>query len=144
MAKKSTAKKKAKKTSRLGHDPLDDLNADTIEKESDQTQSIEPNEDIIKMESNDTPSTLHLPSRFSIAEVAEVREHMSSIMKQKQTTIEVDAGEVELVDTAAIQLLHAFSEQAKTSGKTLHWQSQSEKIKEASRMLNINISMENK
>jgi len=136
MAKKTTAKKK---TSRLGHDPFDDSVLNDGDNISLSSQEMAKDEEPIETKADDADEILCLPSHFSIAAVEEVHAQMSSILNREQETIEIDAGEVEAVDTAAIQMLYAFIEQTKTSGKTLQWKRQSEKIAQASSMLNINI-----
>ena len=145
MAKKSTTKKKTSKTSRLGHDPLQNLNIESDEGEdkNDHAMDIEADEQIMKAEPDSEKGILHLPSHFSIAAVEEVYGQMSSLMKMKKTSIEVESTEVESIDTAALQLLYAFAEQSRMSGTDIHWHPRSKKIDEASSILNINILTEN-
>jgi len=143
MTKKSTTKRKTNKTSRLGHDPFAGVDIDSEDNENYCSPNIEPDEQPTEMESNDGRAILHLPSHFSIAAVEEVYGHMSSLLEMEKTSIEVETIEVESIDTAALQLLYAFIEQTRISGKNIHWRSRSEKIGEASRMLNINIFTEN-
>jgi len=137
MPKKTSKNKNA---SRLGHDPLDDLNIDDDENLSTEKQKPSQNEHIPMKESAPKTETISLPSRFSIAEVDEIYTQMSSLLAQDTIDIELDGGNVESVDTSALQLLYAFNEKAAMSGKTIHWKSTSEKILESSRLLNINLS----
>jgi len=136
MAKKTTTKKKA---TRLGHDPFDDSMLNDSDNITLSSQETAKDEEPMETKADDADNILCLPSHFSIAAVGEVHAQMCSILNQEQETIEVDAGEVEAVDTAAIQMLYTFIEQTKISGKSLRWKRQSEKIAHASNMLNINI-----
>ncbi len=139
MTKKSTTKKKTNKTSRLGHDPFADIDINSEDNENDCSPNIASDDQPAEMKSNSEQAVLHLPSHFSIAAVEEVYGHMSSLLEMEKTPIEVETTEVESIDTAALQLLYAFIEQTRMSGKNIHWRSRSKKIDEASRMLNINI-----
>jgi len=144
MTKKPTTKKKTNKPSRLGHDPLQGLEVKPGEDENNHSLNIEQDEQLMEIESDSEQAILHLPSHFSIAAVEEVYGQMSSLLYMKNTSIDVEATGVESIDTAALQLLYAFTERTKMSGKDIHWRSRSEKIDEASRILNINIFSENK
>ncbi len=143
MTKKSTAKSKTTKPSRLGHDPLGSLNVKSDEDENNLPPNIEQDEQPMEIEPDSNRATLHLPSHFSISAVEEVYTQMSSFLEMTNTSIDVETIEVESIDTAALQLLYAFAEQTRMSGKNIHWCSRSEKIDEASRILNINIFSKN-
>ncbi len=131
--------KSTKKTTRLGHDPLEDIEVTSNENKTSNNQSIET---VGKDEQNSNDKNhkeLNLPSRFSIATVEEVYKRMSYILSLEQDQIELNPEEIKSVDTSAIQLLYAFTTQAKISGKNIHWKSRSETVDKASRILNINI-----
>ncbi len=136
MVKKTTAKKK---NTRLGHDPFDDPVFEDGGNTFPPSQKIAPDNEQIETEADIAKSNLHLPSHFSIATVEEIHAQMSSILNLEKMSVEIDPSEVESVDTAAIQMLYAFIEQIKVSGKSTHWKIHSEKIAQASSMLNINI-----
>ncbi len=125
MAKKNSTRKKPM---RLGHDPFD---------MPDEANSDKPNE---KLQDENNDKILDLPPNFSISCVEEIYIAMNSILNEQAESIKIDAENVESVDTAAIQILHAFIEKANITGKQIHWKTRSEKIQKASEMLNINIT----
>ena len=139
MTKKPTTERKTNKTTRLGHDPFEDIGISETEDEISKSQDIGSDEKHPEISVGHEQDVLCLPSRFSIAAVEDVYKQMSSLLSLEQTCIELEAGEIESIDTSAIQLLYAFSAQAKISGKNLRWKSRSKIIDEASRTLNINI-----
>jgi len=153
MTKKSTTKSRMNIKSRLGHDPLEGLKVESDEdpyvqpRTTDLVEPLEltePDKQPSEMEPDGGKIILHLPSHFSISEVEEVYGQMSSILETGENSIEVETTEVESIDTAAIQLLYAFTEKTRMSGRDIHWHSRSEKIDEASRLLDIDMFSENK
>ncbi len=143
MTDKSTPRKKTGKSSRLGHDPFADISVDTEKDRTVKTDNIEPDTPPEETVSNDKQASLHLPSNFTIAAVEEVRGKMSSLIDMDKPSIDIESAEVESVDTAAIQLLYAFTEKAITSGRTIHWHSYSQKIEDAAKILGINMLTKN-
>ncbi len=139
MTKNTTIKRKTNKTTRLGHDPFEDVGISGVEDEIPKSQDIKPEEQQPEIKADHEREVLCFPSRFSISAVEDVYKQMSSFLSLEQTCIELEAGGIESIDTSAIQLLYAFSTQAKISGKHLRWNSRSEIVDEASRALNINI-----
>ncbi|HEB56846.1 MAG TPA: hypothetical protein ENI98_11225 [Gammaproteobacteria bacterium] len=135
--KNTSTKQNTNKTSRLGHDPFEDVKISTDKNETSKSENTET--DKKDMTGNSNPETLSFPSRFSIATAEEIYKRMSYHLSQEQTHIELDPEKTTSIDTSAIQLLYAFIAQAKISGKTLHWKSRSEIIENASRILNIHI-----
>ncbi len=137
--KNPTTKRNANKSTRLGHDPFEDAGIDDRENNVPSPQNIKPEEKNADIKVDNEKESLCLPSRFSIATVGEVYKKMSSFLSAEQTQIELEAGEIESIDTSAIQLLYAFTLQAKMSEKKLHWKSRSKIVDDASRVLNINL-----
>lgn len=141
MANKNpTTKRNTNKSTRLGHDPFEDTGIAEHDNKVPQSQNIKSEGKNTEIEVDDGNGTLFLPSRFSIATVGEVYKKMSSFLNTEQSQIDLEAGEIESIDTSAIQLLYAFSLQAKMSEKNLHWKSRSKIVDEASKALNIDLS----
>lgn len=140
MAKKDSATIKSSKNTRLGHDPLADIEppvTDEISQQHNTSSATEKNKHDNK--ATDKQDILDLPSRFSIASAEEVYKRMSSFVASEKDHIEVNAEKTESVDTSAIQLLYAFALQAKITGKIIHWKSHSSTIDDAAKILNIDI-----
>ena len=133
MTKKTSRKKIPAKSSRLGHDPFSELSVDEEANVEIESRNLEP------LITDNAPCTLQLPSNFTIAAVGEIHNKMTSIFGLDKTIIEIDGGEVESVDTAGIQLLHAFENNAMAKDKEIYWIQASEKIATTSEFLGINV-----
>lgn len=139
------------KVSKLGHDPLSWINDPEIEIEntsnSDEASSLQdrldtnqPNSDEVAAVSEmlEDNTMLDLPSYFGIAQVSTVYEEMQLILALKIDEIEINAADIESIDTAAIQLLIVFVDQATKSGKSIKWLVTTDKFKVAVTTLNLN------
>ncbi|VAX13920.1 hypothetical protein MNBD_GAMMA24-396 [hydrothermal vent metagenome] len=140
MTKKPTDTSKTNKTTRLGHDPFSET--DLSINNNDISQAVDIESDQQCAESKSDRGILSLPSKFSIASVEEVYKNMSSLLTQKQNLIEINAEKIESVDTAAIQMLYAFTAQANILGINTRWKPRSKIINDAAKILNINISID--
>lgn len=81
-----------------------------------------------------SPPTLVLPQRVDITHAAELRERMLELLGSTGS-IRVDAGGVDRVDTAGIQLLTALALEARRGDGSLLWVSVSDAVREAARVL---------
>lgn len=133
MTKKTSRKKNPAKPSRLGHDPFSELSVDEEANGEIESRNSKP------LTTDNAPSILQLPSNFTISAVGEVHNKMTSIFDLDKTVIEIDGSQVESVDTAGIQLLHAFENNAMAKDKEIHWTQESEKIATTSKFLDINV-----
>jgi len=81
-------------------------------------------------------STLKLPEELSIANVAEWKSKLSSLLHES-SPLTLDAEELSRVDTAAIQLLAAFTVKVQGSDMELHWSNPSEALKKTAQQLGM-------
>ena len=163
--KKSTKKKSATvkkaKSSKLGHDPLswiDETEAESLKAQNesktesenlvedaveevvaseDQEVGEENNAVVTEVENTEENEMFELPLYFGIAQVADVRGQMESLLNSEVDELEIKCEEIESIDTAAIQLLIAFVQDANKKGKSIKWVGQSEKLKSAIDLLNV-------
>ena len=98
-----------KKGSRIGIDPFEET--------SDEIRTVEVN----SMPKQDAgQQTLKLEGVVDISKVAELKQGLAGMLAG-DLAIEVDAGEVEKVDGAALQLLLAFVAEVRQRGGSLRW-----------------------
>jgi len=152
---KKASKKKVsrKKKTKLGHDPLDwvsDEDAEQLKKEvkeddvvvEKEIEAVEPDkiESVVEENQEDAMSEqtiFELPPYFGIAQVAATKESMQSFLQNSGDEFEIKAGDVESIDTAALQLLTSFVKEAKSKGKNIKWGSASDKLESAVELLAI-------
>lgn len=91
----------------------------------------------VESEKSEDENMLDLPVYFGIAQVADVYQQMKSIIESDSNAIDIKAGDIESIDTAALQLLSAFIKQAEENNKSVSWSSRSEKIDSAIAVLNM-------
>ena len=73
---------------------------------------------------------------FDITLVRDLYAQLQQARRAKQPVI-IDAERVERVDTAVLQLLCAFVQDAKASGVTLQWRHPSAPVRQAARLLDL-------
>jgi anti-anti-sigma regulatory factor len=113
-------------------EPVDEQQAsETVEEQN--TSSAEE----INAVKTDDITSLVLPSVCNISSVSEIHAQMKTFLYSNDDTINIQAGQVDSIDTAALQLLTSFDAMVKAQGKTILWQSSSDKFKEAASQLNF-------
>jgi anti-anti-sigma regulatory factor len=73
-------------------------------------------------------NTLKLPEELSISNVAEWKARLAALLEQAPP-LTLDAEELVRVDTAAIQMLAAFSAEASRTGTALTWHHPTDMLK---------------
>ncbi len=146
--KKSSRKKKDK----LGHDPLAWINDEDVEKLKSEAEedNVSDKKEIEAIESDGIKPMLEeiqedkimgkqtvfeLPPYFGIAQVAATKESMQSFLENSTDEIEIEAGDVESIDTAALQLLASFIKEAKSKDKCIKWRLISNKLEDSVKLL---------
>jgi phospholipid transport system transporter-binding protein len=81
-------------------------------------------------------SHVALQAQFSIALVTDLHTRLLPFLQQKES-VEIDASEVELVDTAALQLLVAFVKALRDRDVTVNWNKPSDTFCETARLLDL-------
>lgn len=79
---------------------------------------------------------------LGIAELEVLYPTLLSLLLEEKSIV-FDCGDIEQVDTTALQLLHAFFKEAKIHGKSVHWDSVSDIFLQRARLLGIAHLMEN-
>lgn len=79
---------------------------------------------------------------LGIVELEELYPRLLSLLLEEKSIV-FDGGDVEQVDTAALQLLHAFVKEAKIHGHRVHWQSVSDIFLQSARVLGLAHLMNN-
>jgi len=160
------------KKSKLGHDPLSwisETDAAEIQQQNnhkeEQQEIVEEIEEVEAVEeirseieiketdfseSNDCAEQsdskeimmLDLPLYFGIAQVADVYIQMQEVLESDMTNIEIQAEDIESIDAAAIQLLVAFVNAAKSKGKKILWKGISDKLNDAVVVFQLNNQLE--
>ena len=82
-------------------------------------------------------TVFELPPYFGIAQVAATKESMQSFLQSSGGEIEIQAEDVDSIDTAALQLLISFIKEAKSKGKNIKWGSTSGKLESSVELLAI-------
>ena len=78
---------------------------------------------------------------LGIAEFEVLYPTLLSLLLEEQSIV-FDCGDIEQVDTAALQLLHAFFQEAKIHGKSVNWDNVSDIFLQSARVLGIAHLME--
>ena len=81
-------------------------------------------------------ATVKLPATISITETARLRDDLLEIMKV-DGGIAIDASQVQRIDTAGLQLLAAFVENANTCKRSLAWWGETAALTEAAERLGL-------
>jgi len=123
------------------HDEVDNLSVAMENNVNDNTEK-----DINKSEEMDeihreNLDMLDLTSHFGISRVADIYPQMQSLISSSSETLKISGGDIESVDTAALQLLLAFVAEAEKNGKKIEWESCSEKLRSSASLLNIEKSL---
>ena len=90
-------------------------------------------------EENYQPSnklTMSFSPRFSIREVAAIYTQLQQLL-DKDVNVELDFQDVDIVDTAALQLLVAFTQEANKRGASISWQHPSAALFRSSELLGL-------
>lgn len=77
------------------------------------------------------------PDYFDISVVSEVREVFQGLIKEKPATLTLNMEKIELIDTAAMQLLIAFINDAKSAGIEIKYQGENEAVCKAANTLGL-------
>lgn len=143
--KKTTRKNTGNK---LGHDPLAFM--DAMDKQESSAEDIHDTKTVSQLDNENESvvgdadsageviaSLLDLPPYLGIAQAAEVYTSIQGLLNTVDDKIEINAGEVESVDTAGLQLLMALCKQSHEKGIQIQWQSVSPKLMKSAELLNI-------
>lgn len=84
----------------------------------------------------DTTSHIVCDEMLDIAVAAELRAHLLEALAEKQP-VTLDGGAVERADTAALQVLTAFFQDARSQGIEVQWSSASAALSRAAELLGI-------
>ena len=91
------------------------------------------------MTANEGARGLHevvLDGRLDISRAGELRDRMLQVLEHNDD-VELDAGGVTLVDSAALQVLLAFVRGCAARGMSIHWKTTSDALEEAVRLLGL-------
>ena len=81
-----------------------------------------------------------LPTHPGIANVADLHQHLNEILTEKVSVV-VEAGAVEQIDGAALQLLASFHQAVRISGTDLCWRNPSQALLDAADLLGLGSTM---
>jgi len=81
-----------------------------------------------------------LASRLNIKNIAELKESLLAAYDADSTVV-VDAGAVESIDTAALQLLVAFASSRRERSRAVEWHQPSSVFCEAAKMLDLRVPL---
>ena len=84
----------------------------------------------------DAGAPVTLSANCSIKEVALLREQLSAVLDDAAPVV-IDAGAVERIDTATLQLLFAFVRDRLASDREVSWQKVSPAVTDAARLLGV-------
>ncbi len=80
--------------------------------------------------------TLDLGTKCTIIRAEELHEKMENLL-QSSLDVEVDASQVEQIDTSALQLLLSFHQSLTTDGRNLSWKTPSEQAIKSAKLLGL-------
>lgn len=118
-----------KKPNLIGVDPLawiDDAATKTTQRSTAAEENAKP----------DNKLTLSFDHRFSIREVATIYTQLQQLL-DKDVDVELDFEDVDVVDTAALQLLVAFTKEANKRGTSITWQQPSAALFRSAELLGL-------
>lgn len=88
-------------------------------------------------------SEIQLPAQLTINKVQALQEILEKIADDKnKDRVIIHAADVERVDTAGIQLLYAFVQEARRRGIVLEWDNPSAKLASAAELLGMLYALE--
>ncbi len=87
----------------------------------------------------DGPAVVRLPADCRLAAQAALKEQLQQVLQHGD--IVVDAGALERVDTAALQLLVLFRRELEQAGGALAWRGANEVLREAAALLGLEQSL---
>lgn len=87
-------------------------------------------------ENKTSVASLRLYSRLAIKDVTEFKKTLHETL-QTSNEITIDASHVEIVDTAALQLLLAFVKEVKKRSGSIKWEDVTESLRDAAHLLDI-------
>ncbi len=77
-----------------------------------------------------------LDGRLDVSRAGELKDRMLQVLELNED-VELDAGGVTLVDSAALQVLLAFVRGCAARGMNVHWKTTSDALEEAVRLLGL-------
>ncbi len=126
-----TAKGKGK-AGVMAHDPLADMDPETPQ----QTAKAAADAEAAPGDEAEAPECVALGDSLTIADVGELRERLRGGL-DLGGTLNIDAGDVEQVDAAGIQLLCAVARDARNQGLDVAWTGVSDRLAAAVRQLGL-------
>jgi anti-anti-sigma regulatory factor len=84
-------------------------------------------------------ATVRLAASTVIGDVARLREELLPLVGLG-AVVTIDAGAVERIDTAALQLLHAFGRERRAAGRELRWGDPSAAFRGAATVLGLSLA----
>jgi ABC-type transporter Mla MlaB component len=84
-------------------------------------------------------ATVRLAASTVIGDVARLREELLPLVGMG-AVVTIDAGAVERIDTAALQLLHAFGRERRAAGRELRWGDPSAAFRGAATVLGLSLA----
>lgn len=81
-------------------------------------------------------ATINLNERFSIRNIADIHTRLREIVKQG-TEVKLNFIDIDVVDTAALQLLTAFTNAARQLGVSVVWENTSETLYHSAELLGL-------
>ena len=87
------------------------------------------------------PQPLVLERRLGIESSRAFKTELTALLDGKPDNIAVDATSVELIDTAALQLLVAFSNELRRNAGELEWRGVSDTLRNAAQLLDLESSL---
>lgn len=82
------------------------------------------------------PTVIHCDACLDISGVWDLHGRLSKALEAQQPVV-LDAAQVERIDTAVLQTLCAFFQDAQASGVVVQWQQPSLAVQTAARLLNV-------
>ncbi len=122
-------RKAKKKSSLIGIDPLAWIHEAP-------TTATQQDADAGKNSQSTNTLTMNFSPRFNIREVAAVYTELQQLL-DKAVNVELDFEDVDVVDTAAIQLLVAFTREARKRGASISWQQPSAALYRSAELLGL-------
>ena len=136
-----------KSKSMIGHDPLarlkdDGEKAEVIEEvkpakkaKKKSAKKVPAKAKAKKDEATKEDNVFKLQSTQDISSVAELHKELKSLFKHEKVVF--DASEVERIDTSSLQLLYAFTREAKVNDVEVTWRSPSDAMKKSAGLLGM-------
>lgn len=126
-----------KSKSMIGHDPLAWLKEDAedaeiieeakpVKKAKKKTAKKSPAKEKSKGKTNKKETTFEIQSVQDISSVAELHRELKKLLKYEKVIL--DGGNIERIDTASLQLIFAWIEEAKNNNIEVTWQTPSEAL----------------